>query len=257
MIYLANNKPETISRIVITALPKITNIGLKELISKNNENLMHLTLSILPQKNLDGNLFMEIIHKCKKLNYLDISGITNTNIINLDSIFTAQYEYLKYINVSGINTVTDSHIQGCLMNCKSLEVLRTSNCGMLSNSILDSIISNGNELKLKVLEINRTPFITDGKIEEAMIILSPNLKIYRATNHVWNIKNNGYKVPLIAKGFVRKDPKAKKAPAKNKNDDKNPVNQLKKLLEEAKPKMILDLFAAKKGKKGKKTGKKK
>lgn len=258
LIYLAKNKPNTLSKIILTCLIKITNNGLKELIVNNSESLIHLTANILPQKSVDGEFF-EIIPKCKKLNYLDISGISNTQANYIDIIFMSAFEYLKYLNISGLTELTDAHIQSCLTNCKAMELIRASNCPHLTNAILDAIASLTADIenKFKFLEINRSPLISENKIEEVFKNCAPNLKISRATSQVWNMKNIGYRVPLIAKGFVKKDPKGKKGGAKGKkNDDKNPVNQLKKLLEESKPKRVIDLFAVKKGKKAKKSKKK-
>ena len=55
------------------------------------------------------------------------------------------------------------------------------------------------------------------------------------------MKNNGLKVPLINKHYVKPVIKGAKQTAAKKNDDKNPVTQLKKILEENKPKRPLDL----------------
>lgn len=257
---LAKKKPNTLKKIVLTCLLKITNKGLKELIANNTESLVHLTINLLPQKNVDGSEFCEYINKCKNLVHLDLSGISNLQANFLDIIFSTQFEYLISLNVSGLASINDVNIINCLTTCKNLEVVRASNCPALTNGIIDTInSSNDLELKIKYLEINKTPLIADNKIEEASIsTLLPNLKISRATNQVWNMKNIGYRVPLIAKDFKKKDPKAKKSAAKSKkNDDKNPVNQLKKLLEENQPKRVLDLFSIKRAKKSKKGKKKK
>jgi len=259
---LAKNKPNTLSKIIITCLLKITNAGIKELISNNVGSLIHLTVNMLPQKTVDGGEFFDLIQKCKKLKFLDFSGITNAQSGFLDQLFVQPLENMKYINVSGLTQLSDSHIQTSLINCKGLELIRASNCPLLTNAILELINGlnqeiNENENKLKLLEINRSPLIQDNKIEEIFSNCGATLKVNRATNVVWNMKNIGLKIPLFNKNYKKKGKKGKKGGGKNKkNDDKNPVNQLKKLLEESKPKRVLDLFSLKKGKKGKKSRKK-
>lgn len=259
---LAKAKPNMLGKIVLTCLFKVTNSGLKELIANNLNSLLHLIVNMMPQKSVDGSDFLELIPKCKNLNYLDISGLTNVPGAFLDQICMNAFDFLKYINLSGLTQITDSHIQGCLAYSKSLEIIRASNCPLLTNMILDMIGSMSQDIsesenRLKLLEINRSPLINDNKIEEVFNNCAPNLKISRSSNQVWNMKNIGLRVPLFNSNYVKKAKKGKKgAPKGKKNDDKNPVNQLKKLLEESKPKRVIDLFSVKKGKKGKKTKKK-
>jgi hypothetical protein len=260
--FLAKGKLNGLGKIILTCLLKVTNSGLKELIANNLGSLNHITINMMPQKNVDGDEFFDLILKCKNLKYLDISGITNAQGSYLDQIFTNSFEFLKYLNISGLSQITDLHIQGCLAYIKSLEIIRASNCPLLTNTILDMINSMTHDLaetenNLKLLEINRSPLINDNKIEEVFTNCAPNLKISRATNQVWNMKNIGLRIPLFNKNYVKKAKKGKKGATKGKkNDDKNPVNQLKKLLEESQPKRVIDLFSVKKGKKAKKSKKK-
>ena len=259
---LAKGKPNTLGKIVITCLIKVTNSGLKELIANNVGSLIHITINMMPQRNVNGSEFFDLISKCKNLNYLDISGMPNVQGDYLDQICLNANEFLKYINVSGLTQIADSHIQGCLAYSKSIEVIRASNCPLLTNTILDIINPMNRDIadtenKLKLLEINRSPLINNNKIQEVFTNCAPNLMISRSTNQVWNMKNIGLRIPLFNKNYVKKSKKGKKGAAKSKkNDDKNPVNQLKKLLEESKPKRVIDLFSVKKGKKGKKSKKK-
>lgn len=251
LINFAKNKPNTIFKLNLSGLFKITNNGLKEIIGKNISTLHHLNLSILPQKNIDGSDFMDLIPKCKSLRYLDISGMFNCQDGPIDVLANSQFENLVDLNISGINKISDLNIQSIINNYRSIEIIRASNCTQLTNMALDAIMMNENETKLKLFEINRTPLITDQKIEEVMKHFSPNFNVIRGTNVVWNLKNNGYRVPLKNIHFKKKDPKAKKGKkgGGKKKDDKNPIVQLQKLLDESKPKRIIDLFAVKKGKK--------
>ena len=123
-----------------------------------------------------------------------------------------------------------------------MRILRLSSCTLLTNNILENILDKPNQIML--LEINRTPNITEDKIKDIVEKKKPNFRIVRVTNMVWSKKNLG--LPMI-KG-------AKKAAAK-KSDDKSPENQLIKLREEMKPKMIYEFFQEKT--KAKKKGKKK
>ncbi len=249
---LAKNKPNTLRKLTLTGLLNITNSGIKKIISSNMETLIHLCLNILPQKSVDGQDFLELLPKCKNLVYLDISGIKYAQGMFLDLLFNQQIEFLKYINISGLAEITNVHLQTFLPICKNLEIVRASNCPLLTNSILDVIYAinkenvSESENKIKILEINRSPLISDLKIEEVTSNFLPNLGINRATNQVWSMKNIGLKIPLFNKNYVKK-PKGKKASkGAKKNDDKNPINQLKKLLEESKPKRVIDLFIIRK-----------
>ena len=143
---------------------------------------------------------------------------------------------LEFINISGIPSIADQTIITLLSSLNQLLSLRASSCVHLTNSILEYILNN--ETQLKVLELNRTPLITDDKIQECRTKKHPNLRIIRVTNIIWNTKNLGLKVPLMPKDYVKPLLKGKTV---KKNDDKNPVNQLKRILEETKPKKINDL----------------
>ena len=254
--HLANNKPNSICKINLSGLLRITNSGIKMLISKNLLSLNHLNLSILPQKFVDGSEFIDLICKCKNLQLLDISGMVNAQSDSMDMLTNSTFENLSHFNVSGINKINDTHIESLIQNYRVIEVIRASSCTLLSNSALDAILLNENEIKLKLFEINRTPLITDQKIEEVVKHFEPNFNVMRGTNLSWNLNNIGYRVPLKNIHFKKKDPKAKKGKkggkGSKKKDDKNPIVQLEKMLEESKPKRIIDLFAVKKGKKGKK-----
>jgi len=210
LISFAKNKPNSLCKLNLSGLFKITNSGLKEIISKNINTLHHLNLSILPQKNVDGSDFMDFIAKCKNLKFLDISGMINAQDSSIDTITNSTFENLVDFNVSGINKINDINIQNIINNFKTIEIIRASNCTLLSNMALDAIMQNENETKLKLFEINRTPLITDQKIEEVVNHFSPNFNVIRGTNIIWNLKNNGYRVPLKNIYFKKKDPKAKK-----------------------------------------------
>ena len=104
------------------------------------------------------------------------------------------------------------------------------------------------------MELNRTPKISDAKIEEFVEKKKPNMRIIRATNMVWSKKNLGMTVPYPSDNYVKPVIKGAKK-AQKKNDDKSPEAQLIKLREEMRPKMIFEFF--KQEDKVKKKGKKK
>ena len=117
----------------------------------------------------------------------------------------------------------------------------------------ENIIEKPNQVML--LEINRTPAITEDKIKETVEKKKPNFRIVRATNIIWSKKNLGLTVPYPSDNYQKPMIKGAKKPAAKKNDDKSPENQLIKLREEMKPKMIYEFFQEKP--KAKKKGKKK
>ena len=175
-------------------------------------------------------------------NSSDVGGIVS----GLSKLITA--------NLSGCSKVTDNDVNSIIGNNGNLRILRVSNCTTLTNNILENIIEKPNQVML--LEINRTPLITDDKIRETMEKKKPNFRIIRATNIVWSKKNLGLTVPYPSDNYEKPFIKGKKKPAaKKKGDDKSPENQLKKLREEMKPKMIFEFFQSKP--KAKKKGKKK
>lgn len=231
-----NLKHQQIEYLNLTGLIKLTNKGLNKIISENNTVLRDLNISLMPQKAVDGDI-CSAIGKCKKLNVLDISGCIFSND-SIGGMFSGGLEDLENVNMSGIPNVNDATACDCISANKNLKIFRLSNCYTLTAGLLEYIIGNNNELLL--LEINRTPLIPDLKIEETIKKRAPNLRIIRSTNVVWNMKNIGYKVPLLPFNYVKPLLKGSKKPVAKKNDDKNPVNQLKKLMEEVKPKKVVD-----------------
>lgn len=121
-----------------------------------------------------------------------------------------------------------------------MRVLRLSNCTLLTNAFLDYIEESNNVLLL--LQIIHTPLITDAKIQATMEKKKPNLRIIRATYVVWSKKNYGLMVPYPNDNYVKPTNKGVKKPPAKKNDDKSPENQLMKLREEMKPKMIMNIL---------------
>lgn len=220
----------------LTGLIKITNKGIIEILNKNVLSLKTVVISLLPQKSVTGEI-CSYIAKCKKITDLDISGCVNLDSDSVGNLFSAALENLEKLNLSGLTLLDDNDAVASLASNKPLRVLRMSNCMKLTINILEYIINNNTELLL--LEINRTPLIPDSKIEETLKKKAPNLRIIRATNTVWNLKNTGYKVPLVPVGYTKPTIKGVKQTGK-KNDDKNPVNLYKKFIEENKPKRIID-----------------
>ena len=157
-------------------------------------------------------------------------------------------------NLSGCTKINDSDVNSIIGNNGNMRILRLSSCTLLTNNILENILEKPNQIML--LEINRTPSISEDKIKDVVEKKKPNIRIIRVTNMVWSKKNLGLTVPYPSDNYQKPLIKgAKKAAKAKKNDDKSPENQLIKLREEMKPKMIFEFFQAKP--KGKKKGKKK
>ena len=97
--------------------------------------------------------------------------------------------------------------------------------------------------------------ISEDKIKDVVEKKKPNIRIIRVTNMVWSKKNLGLTVPYPSDNYQKPMIKGAKKAAAKKSDDKSPENQLIKLREEMKPKMIYEFFQEKT--KGKKKGKKK
>lgn len=224
----------------LTGLLKITNLGINSLIKTSIHSLEVLTLSLLPQKQVDSGI-CDSLSNCRKLRHLDLSGCLNLSDFDIQAIFNDNsFENLNSLNISGLNKISDASLSFVINSCKFLKVLRISNCPNISDISLDILMNSNSSLDLYVLEINRTPLISDKKINEILKLKSPNLRVIRACNMVWNKDDIGYRIPLIPKDYVKPLIKGSKKPAIKKNEDKNPTNQLKKILQEVKPKKAVD-----------------
>jgi hypothetical protein len=234
----SKNKKKVLMLLNLTGLFNITNDGIKAIVFENSVSLQDLSLGLLSQKTVDGDI-LSPVSKCKALKSLDLQGCTNLSNDSLYSLFSGGVENLSTINLSSIPGVDDSIATSVVSANKFLKVLRLSNCTTLTHNFLDFLINSSYELL--VLELNRTPAIKDAKIEETLKARAPNLRIIRATNYVV-VKENGYKVPLPNTNYQKPFIKGVTKPAPKKNDDKTPAAQLRRLLEERKPKKIIDLI---------------
>ena len=223
----------------------LTNAGLKTLFEYTADTLKEIYLNFLPKITDEG---FGGLSNCKNLVNIEIMG----NSSDLGGIVSG-FSKLVTVNLSGCAKLNDNDAMSIISNNSNLRILRASNCTLLSNVVLEFILEKPTQLML--LEINRTPSISEDKIKEVMEKKKPNFRIIRATNIIWSKKNLGLTVPYPSDNYKKPTIKgAKKAPAKKK-DDKSPENQLIKLREEMKPKMIFEFFDEKP--KGKKKGKKK
>ena len=223
----------------------LTNAGLQTLFEYTADTLEDLYLNFLPKITDEG---LSGISNCKILKNIEVMG-NNSDIGGIVSGLSK----LVTANLSGCSKITDNDVNSIIGNNGNLRILRVSNCTALTNNILENIIEKPNQVML--LEINRTPSITDDKIKETVDKKKPNFRIIRATNIVWSKKNLGLTVPYPSDNYEKPMIKGAKKPAAKKNDDKSPENQLMKLREEMKPKMIYEFFQEKP--KAKKKGKKK
>ena len=234
-----------LSCIDLSACLSLTNEGIQTLFEYTADTLEDLYLNFLPKINDEG---LAGLSNCKILKNIEIMG-NNSDVGGLVSGFSK----LITANLSGCSKVSDNDVNSIISNNGNLRILRVSNCTALTNNILENLIEKPSQLML--LEINRTPSITQDKINETVEKKKPNFRIIRATNIIWSKKNLGLTVPYPSDNYEKPYIKGAKKPAAKKNDDKSPENQLKKLREEMKPKMIYELFPEKP--KGKKKGKKK
>ena len=229
----------------LSACLTLTNIGLQTLFEYTADTLEDLYLNFLPKITDEG---LSGLSNCKILKNIEIMG-NNSDIGGLISGLSK----LVTANLSGCSKIGDNDVNSIISNNGNLRILRVSNCTKLTNNILENLIENPSQLML--LEINRTPSITQDKINETVEKRKPNFRIIRATNIVWSKKNLGLTVPYPSDNYEKPIFKGMKKPKPKKNDDKTPENQLKKLREEMKPKMIYEFFQDKP--KAKKKGKKK
>ena len=234
-----------LSSIDLSACLSLTNIGFQTLFEYTADTLEDLYLNFLPKITDEG---LSGLSNCKILKNLEIMGNSSDVgglIGGLSKLVTA--------NLSGCSKITDNDVNSIIGNNGNLRILRVSNCTALTNNILENIVEKPNQVML--LEINRTPSITEDKIKDTVEKKKPNFRIVRATNIVWSKKNLGLTVPYPSDNYQKPMIKGAKKPPAKKNDDKNPENQLIKLREEMKPKMIYEFFQEKP--KAKKKGKKK
>lgn len=176
---------------------------------------------------------------------LDISGCMNFTADSVSGLFGSGLEQLECLNMSGI-PLNDSVANSAVSYNKNLKILRISNCVGITSSFIDFLITTDSSLYL--LEINRSKDIPEAKIEELIKKKNPNLRVIRSVNiflSAFQIKDFNLKIPLPAPYHPKPNIKGKK-PAPKKNDDKNPINQMKKLEEEMKPKSIINMVYKKK-----------
>jgi hypothetical protein len=233
------NKKRILTSLNLTGLFLIKNEGLKSILLENSSTLQDVSLGLLSQTGVDGDMVASALCRCKGLKNLDIQGCTNVNNDSLYSLFSSNLENLISLNMSNVHGVDDTIATSAVSANKFLRVLRISNCTAVTDNFLDFLINSSYELL--VLEINRTPGILASKVEELLKIKSPNLRVIRATNYVVN-KENGYKVHLPNIHYVKPIIKGVTKPPPKKNDDKSPANQYKRLVEDRKPKRIVDLI---------------
>ena len=234
-----------LNMIDLSACLSLTNAGLQTLFEYTADTLEDAYLNFLPKITDEG---LSGLSNCKILKNIEIMG-NNSDVGGLISGLSK----LVTANLSGCSKVNDNDVNSIIGNNGNLRILRISNCTALTNNILENIIEKPNQVML--LEINRTPAITEDKIKETVEKKKPNFRIVRATNIIWSKKNLGLTVPYPSDNYQKPMIKGAKKPSAKKNDDKSPENQLIKLREEMKPKMIYEFFQEKP--KAKKKGKKK
>ena len=228
-----------------SACLSLTNVGIQTLFEFTADTLEDLYLNFLPKITDEG---FSGLGNCKILKNLECMG----SVANIGSIVSGLSK-LVTLNLSGCTKLNDSDVNSIVSNNGNMKILRISSCTLLTNNILENILDKPNQIML--LEINRTPNISEEKIKDIVEKKKPNFRIIRITNMVWSKKNLGLTVPYPSDNYQKPMIKGAKKAAAKKNDDKSPENQLIKLREEMKPKMIYEFFQGKT--KAKKKGKKK
>lgn len=233
LVKYAESKPKLL-RLNIGSLYRISSRGLCEILSAISQTIIDLNISLMPQEDIDDKP-IKIVSKMANLQFLNISG---TNFEDISSLTVL--EELRSINASGIQSVDNQFCFSLLS--KNLSILRVSNCMQLSDELLEGISNfDKKRNKLCLLEINRTPLISDKKIKECEQMQRPNLRIIRSSNLVWNKHNLGLKIPLMPKDFEKQYIKGMKKPPAKKKDDKNPMKLYEKFMNENKPTRALNL----------------
>ena len=216
-----------------SGLIKITDKSLKNIINKFHESIEELDLSCLFQKEIsdDG---IQNLNKCKKLQKINLAGSNFKDVSNLTTL-----SCIFSINVSRIVTIENSFITSLIVS--GAKIVRASGCTQLNDTLMENILQL-DKCGLLLLEINVTPKITDVAIARVMEKYSPNLRVIRATNLVWDPKNYGLRLPLPPVGYERPILKGMKKAPKKKNNDKNPIKMLEKFNQENKPTVLLEYF---------------
>lgn len=216
----------------LSGLIKLTDSSIVKLINKFT-NLEELDLSCLIQQGISDNC-LNGISKLKALTKINISGSRFNDVNGLQSLSN-----LVSVNVSNIQGVENSFI--VFMVTSGVKILRASSCLSLNNNLMETLLSL-DKCGLLLLEINRTPKISDVSVAKLMERFSPNLRIIRSTNLVWDQKNIGLKLPLPPIGYEKPILKGMKKAPKKKANDKNPVKMLEKFEIENQPKTLLDYY---------------
>lgn len=221
-----------IKSVNLSGLIKITDKSLEELFKLHNK-IEEIDLSCLLQNGITDTALSNI-SKCKSLVKINIAGSRFQ-----DTNFLSSLPNLVSVNLSNIQTVENSTII-CLIS-QGVKIIRASSCLNLTNAFLETLWGF-DKCSLLLLEINRTPKIIDSWIAKCVERFSPNLRIIRSTNLVWDPKNIGLKLPLVPIGYEKPILKGMKKPPKKKVNDKNPVKMLEKFEIDNKPKTLLDYY---------------
>ena len=202
----------------------------KEKVNKEDEEyppllkIEKIEVTNLPNLTNEG---IKIILKNTKNTLTDLTLNFLPKITGDGLEFLKECKNLKNCEIMGLNP--KANIGELIQGLTNLYTLNLSGCTLINDNLL-------------LMELNRTPKISDAKINELVNSKKPNMRIIRASNVVWSKKNLGMTVPYPSDNYVKPNIKGVKKAAPKKNDDKSPEVQLIKLREEMKPKMIYEFF---------------
>jgi hypothetical protein len=222
-----------LKKLNISSMIQLTSKSVNLMIASLINSIEDLDISLLKQKDINQSA-VSSISKCSLLTHVNLAGMNIDDATCLNGLTS-----LQSVNISSIPGVTDDFAIG-IIHLK-VKVLRMSNCLNLTNELLDHILRM-EKCNLFLLEINRTPKITDDMINNCLEKYSPNLRIIRSTNIIWDPQNIGLKIPLKPIDFEKPFLKGMKKVTKKKPNDKNPIAMYEKFLKENTKKTVLDYF---------------
>lgn len=109
--------------------------------------------------------------------------------------------------MGGLSSISDNNLPTLVIKAPNLKYLELNGLDKITDYGFNTITKNLNNLE--ILLINITPLISQVLIEETKIS-RPKLKIIRHLVHMSNPKDDGLRMPLIPNNVLKKKPGKKK-----------------------------------------------